>query len=130
MMILSLVPLLSLFLVVLGYPPSLSGPTILAAKLSRIFPTSAPVNFELGTTNSGSGPFLTLVGQNFTEEYGAGTLRCRFNLEEGPVTICAERISAGCTPTSTDQLRYGPIYFLLSFLFLSLSLSLSLSLCF
>ena len=88
-----------------AYPPSLAGPTILPAQLDRIFPTATPVNFQRGTSNLGFGPFLTLVGQNFTEEYGAGSLRCRFNLEEGPVTICAERITAGCVPTSTDQLR-------------------------
>jgi len=105
-----------------AYPPSLAGPTILAAQLDRIFPTATPVNFQVGATiNAGSGPFLTLVGQNFTEEYGAGSLRCRFLLEEGAVTVCAERITAGCTPTSKDQLTCvpQPSFFFFPPLFLS-----------
>ena len=111
-----------------AYPPSLAGPTILAAQLDRIFPTATPVNFQVGATiNAGSGPFLTLVGQNFTEEYGAGSLRCRFLLEEGAVTVCAERITAGCTPTSKDQLTCVPqlsfLFFLLSPVFLPFSFS-------
>jgi hypothetical protein len=92
-----------------AYPPSLAGPTILAAQLDRIFPPATSVNFEVGETpDAGSGPFLTLVGQNFTEEYGAGSLRCRFILEESNITVCAERITAGCTATSKDQLTCVP----------------------
>lgn len=89
-----------------AYPPSLAGPIISPARLDRIFPTVTPVSVELGATNSGSGPYLTLVGKWFTEEYGAGSLRCKFKLEEGPVTVCAERITGGCTSTASDQTRY------------------------
>lgn len=90
-----------------AYPPSLAGPVIPRATLDRVFPTSTPVDFEIGSAASqgDAGPMLTLVGAHFTEEYGAGSLRCRFNLEEGPVTVCAERTTAGCVSSATDQTR-------------------------
>jgi hypothetical protein len=99
-----LVPLL-LVQFSLAYPPSLAGPTIPPATLHRVFPAVSPVSYEIGKNHSGAGPYLTLVGDYFTEEYGAGTMRCKFHLENGSVTICAERISGGCTSTATDQTR-------------------------
>ena len=87
-----------------AYPPSLEGPVIPRAELNRVYPTSTPVSFEVGADGE-AGPMITLVGRYFTEEYGAGSLRCRFNLEEGPVTVCAERVVAGCVSTATDQTR-------------------------
>lgn len=88
-----------------AYPPSLEGPVIPRAELNRVFPTSTPVSYEIGADGE-AGPIITLVGRYFTEEYGAGSLRCRFHLEEGPVTVCAERIVAGCVPTASDQTGY------------------------
>ena len=87
-----------------AYPPSLEGPAIPDAVLHRVFPTATPVEFDMGDQGN-AGPYLTLVGSYFTNEYGVGSLRCRFRLFEGDVTVCAERTTGGCVSTATDQTR-------------------------
>lgn len=84
----------------LGGPFNLLGPEIAAPELHRITPSSVQV--ETSATADPLRPVITLVGRRFTEEYGNGALRCRFNLAEGPVTVCAKRITAGCVATAED----------------------------
>ena len=58
-----------------GGPFNYLGPEIAAPELHRITPTSVSVDYA--STPTHPRPVITLVGKRFTEEYGAGRLRCR-----------------------------------------------------
>lgn len=76
-------------------PPRLEDPQFPVATVSHIEPTYGEVNAVNFT--------VTFIGTGFTEEYGAGSLRCRFHLLSGPVTVCAHRDLDGCVPSTDGQ---------------------------
>ena len=78
-------------------PPDLSGPVVPRAEIYGIFPDSAPVGGSYLTT-IGEAVRITVSGKYLTEEYGVGTLRCKFTFPAPKAShvVLARRTTGGC----------------------------------